>query len=97
MYFFGFFPPTNENMKKNLEKIIFLGRIFLFIQIAYIILVKGGFVKKILLILLKTVKNTSFIICLEKKYIVAIFKAFCLFFDENNEIRRKSSKNSLFL
>ena len=43
MYFFGFLPPKNENMKKKLEKVTFLGRIFSFIQIAYIILVKGGF------------------------------------------------------
>ena len=43
MYFFYFLPPTNENMKKNFKK-SFLDRIFLFIQIAYILHVKEGFV-----------------------------------------------------
>ena len=43
MYFFGYLPQTNENMKKTLKS-HFLGKIFLFIQIAYIILVKEGFV-----------------------------------------------------
>ena len=43
MYFFGFLPPSKENMKKP-WKIHFLGRIFFSIQIAYILLVKGGFV-----------------------------------------------------
>ena len=41
--FFGFLPPTNKNMKKP-WKSHFLGRIFFFIQISYIILLKGGFV-----------------------------------------------------
>ena len=40
MYFFGFLPQTNEKPWKS----YFLCRIFFFIQIAYIILVKGGFV-----------------------------------------------------
>ena len=43
MYFFGLLPPTNENMKKILKS-HFLSKIFFFIQIAYIILVKGDFV-----------------------------------------------------
>ena len=44
MYFFVFFPPTNEKKKKKTWKSDFLGRIFFSIHIAYIILVKGGFV-----------------------------------------------------
>ena len=48
------------------------------------------------LILLKTLKNTLFIIFSEKKSIVAIFSVFCLLFDENNEIRRKSYKKLTF-
>ena len=43
MYFLGLLPPTNENVKKT-WKIHFLGRIFFFIQIAYIIRVKRAFV-----------------------------------------------------
>ena len=49
---------------------------------------------KMPIILIKTLKNTSFVFFSEKKYIVAIFSVFSLFFDENNEISRKSSKNN---
>ena len=43
MYFFGFLPPINKNKKKTLKS-QFLGRIFFFIQIAYIIFVKSVFI-----------------------------------------------------
>ena len=43
MYFFGFLPPTNENMKKKTWKSHFLGRIFFVIKIAYMLLEKGFF------------------------------------------------------
>ena len=41
--YFGFLPPTNENKIKTLKS-HFLGRNLVFIQIAYMILVKGSFV-----------------------------------------------------
>ena len=76
--FFGFLPPTNENKIKILKKSLFRQKFFLY-KIAYIILVKGGFVKMPLL-LLKTLKNTPFIKFLRKKYKVVIFIVFCYFF-----------------
>ena len=42
--FFGFLSPTNENKIKSLKKSHFLGSNFVFIQIAYIVLLKRGFV-----------------------------------------------------
>ena len=41
--YFGFLPPTNKNKIKTLKKSLFRQN-FVFIQIAYIILVKQGFV-----------------------------------------------------
>ena len=92
--FFGFLPPTNENKIKILKS-HFLGRNFVFIQIAYIIFVKEGFVWNGV----NTPKNVEKHVIydfFQKKYIVAITSVFCLFFDENNEISRKSSKKFTF-
>ena len=95
MYFFGFIPPKMKIRKKR--KSHFLCRIFFFIQIAYIILSKKKKVLfKIPLILLKTLKNRSFMNFFRKKVYCHNTQCFLFNFDENNEIRRKSSKNSLF-
>ena len=93
MYFFGFLRPTNENMKKTLKKSPFRQNFLLYSNCIYFTSEKEVLFK-MPLILLKTLKNTSYIIVFQKKkYIVAIFSVFCLLFDENNEISRKSSKN----
>ena len=58
MFFFGFLSPRKENVKKTLKRSL-LGRIFFFIQIAYIIHVKEVLCK-MPLILLKTEKNVFY-------------------------------------
>ena len=80
MYFFGFLPPTNENVEKKTLKCHFLGRIFFFIEIAYITRVKAGFVLNAVNTP-KTLKNTSFIIFFPEKSILwqySVFFVYCL-------------------
>ena len=90
--FFVFLYQQMKIWKKPLKS-HFLGRIFFFN--AYIILLKGGS----LLNAVNTPKNVEkhvIYVFFRKKYIMAIFSVFSLFFDGYNEICRKSSKDSLF-
>ena len=90
MYFFGFLPQTNESMKKTLKKLLFRQNFLLYSNCIYYTSKRGFCLNGVNTP--KNVENTSFIILFQKKYIVAIFSVFCLLFDENNEISRKSSK-----
>ena len=74
MNFFGFLPPTNENMKKTMKKLLFKQNFLLYSNCIYYTCKKP-------LILLKTLKNTSFIIFFRKKYILwqySVFFVYCL-------------------
>ena len=93
MYFFLVFFYRQIKIRKRNCKSHFLSRIFLFSQIAYILLIKGGFVKNGVNTPKNVEKHVIYDFFSEKKCIVAIFSGFYLLFDENNEISRKSSKN----
>ena len=92
--FFVFHPPTNENKIKTLKKSLFR-RKFCFYTHMHEYLSKGVLCK-MPIILLKTLKNTSFMNLLRKKYIIRIIIIFLLLFCESNDINKKSSKNLLF-
>ena len=92
MHLFGFIPPTNENKKKT-EKVTFYAEFSSFFKLHILYFQKKKVLFKMPLILLKTVEKHVFYCFSEKKIIVAIFSVFCLLFDENNEISRKSTKN----
>ena len=70
-------------MKETLKS-HFLGKIFFFIQMTYIILVEGGFVLNAVNTRKNVEKHVIYDFFQKKKYIVAIFSVFCLLFDENN-------------
>ena len=94
--FFSFIPPTNENKKKIQKKSLFMQNFILFSNCIYYTL-KKKVLFKMPLILLKNVKKQVIYEFFQKKSILSQYSVFfCLFFDENNEIRRKSSKIYLF-
>ena len=82
-------------VRKKHWKIHFLGRIFFFIQIAYIILVKGDLFK-MPLIFLKTLKNTSFTIFFRKKVYCGNIQCFLFFVWWKQWKYEKALKKSLF-
>ena len=94
MYYFGFLPLTNENMKKNLKNLHF-GKNFLFflLKLDILYLYKRVLFKNAVNTPKNVEKHVIYNFFQKKKYIVAMFNVFCLLFDENNEISRKSSKN----
>ena len=95
MYFFVFFHQQMKIRKKHWKNHI-LGRIFFFIQIAYIILVKGGWFK-IPLILLKKLKNTSFMKFLRKKKVYCRnFHCVLFIFYEKQWNKQKIIEKSIF-
>ena len=86
------FDENNEISRKSQKYYFFF--FFFFIQIAYIILVKRDLVENAVNTPKNVEKHVIYLFFFQKKkYVVAKFSVFCLLFDENNEISRKSSKN----